>query len=320
MSPKRLFLGLTLFVFLWAAVGGRTAGPATPQGPNSILMSTQNAFGGIIDTLLTPVKFIFAGAQGIANRAVARLGDTQNQNESAESLHQQIAELHDQLDQRDRQLRIDEEYLLQLQAMAPQGLSARDLLFASITGSQAGAGAGVITLDKGSMDGVQRGMPVTACVTISVPTEPVNPAEGPAPPATRIVPQATLLGMVDAVNAKTCSVRLMTDPHMKTQAVLVRRLSDRYALLTSEPCLVEGLGNGQLRCDTLDVGKTFAIPQPGDLVELLDQNWPANMRYMVLGEVTAVARKDTQILRYDLTITPRVNVNTIQSVLIVLKS
>ena len=40
---------------------------------------------------------------------------------------------------------------------------------------------------------------------------------------------------------------------------------------------------------------------------------------MVIGEVSSIARKDTQILRYDLTITPRVNANNVQSVLVVLK-
>ena len=41
---------------------------------------------------------------------------------------------------------------------------------------------------------------------------------------------------------------------------------------------------------------------------------------MLIGEVTAVGKKDTQILRYDLTITPRININSLQSVLIILKT
>ena len=52
---------------------------------------------------------------------------------------------------------------------------------------------------------------------------------------------------------------------------------------------------------------------------LSDQIWPAEVHYMVIGEVASVARKDTQLLRYDLTISPRVNLNSVQTVLVVLK-
>jgi cell shape-determining protein MreC len=284
------------------------------------MQATQNFFGGIVDTLLTPAKFIFTGVQGIATWTVNRVSATHDENDSLDSLHQQIDQLKDQIDQRDRRLTLAEERLQQLGALAQQGLAATDLLPASITGGQAGPGANLITLDKGAADGVRYGMPVTACAYMPVRTEPVVPTQNPGQPTIALVPQATLLGVVDSVGPKTATVRLMSDPHMKTQALLVRRFSDRAVALTPDPCLVEGLGDGQLRCNTIDVGKALADPEPGDLVELADRAWPANMRLMVIGEVTAVAHKDTQLLRYDLTITPRVNINTLQTVLIVLKS
>ena len=319
LSPRRLFAALTLAVFLWATIGGRISANAPTTNSPSFMMSTQDFFGGIIDTILTPPKWIFSGMQGAANRTVARM-NTNTTGDTVDSLRQKLDETTDQLNQRDRQLHIYEQLLLQYQALAPFGLSARDLLPANITGAQTGPGAAIITLDKGSLDGVTQGMPVSAAITVSVPTAPVNPADGPAQPTTKIVPAATILGIVESVAPKTCTVRLMTDPHMKTEAVLVRRLPDRAALLTPDPCLVEGLGDGQLRCATIDVAKILAPPELGDLVELADRNWPPITRFMLIGEVTAVGKKDTQILRYDLTITPRININSLQSVLIILKS
>ena len=319
LSPRRLFAALTLIVFLWATVGGRLNANASPNNSPSFMMSTQDFFGGITDTILTPPKWIFSGVQGVANRTVARM-NTNTAGETLDSIRQERDLFRDQRDQSDRQLHIYEQLLLQYQALAPFGLSSRDLLPASITGGQTGPGAAIITLDKGSLDGVTQGMPVSAAITVSVPTASVNPADGPAQPTTKIVPAATILGIVESVAPKTCTVRLMTDPHMKTEAVLVRRLPDRAALLTPDPCLVEGLGDGQLRCATIDVAKILAEPQIGDLVELADRNWPPVTRFMLMGEVTAVGKKDTQILRYDLTITPRININSLQSVLIILKT
>ncbi|MGN6368432.1 MAG: rod shape-determining protein MreC [Phycisphaerae bacterium] len=320
LSPRRIFAASTLALFLWATIGGRlNADTPSPRASNSFMFAAQDVFGGILDTLLTPPKWIFSSIQGVANRTIARMNSNPS-GESIETLRLERDQLRDQIDQRDAQIRQYEQLLLQYQALAPFGLTSHDLLSASITGAQTGPGAAIITLDKGSLDGVTRGMPVSAAITVSIPTAPVNPAEGPSKPATQVVPAATLLGMVDSVAPKTCTVRLMSDPHMKTEAVLVRRLPDRAALLTPDPCLVEGLGDNQLRCATIDVAKVLATPEIGDLVELADRNWPPATRFMLIGEVTAVSRKDTQILRYDLTITPRINLNSLQSVLIILKS
>ena len=206
LSPRRLFAALTLFVFLWATIGGRINPNTSPNTSPSFMMSTQNFFGGIIDTLLTPPKWIFSSIQGVANRTAARMSPSVG-GESLESVRQERDQLRDQLYQSDRQVNIDEQLLLQYQAVAPFGLTARDLLPSNITGAQAGPGSAIVTLDKGSLDGVQRGMPVSAAITVSVPTAPVNPADGPAQPTTKIVPAATLLGMVDSVAAKTCTVR-----------------------------------------------------------------------------------------------------------------
>jgi cell shape-determining protein MreC len=303
ISPRRIFWAAIFAGCIWAFVGGRTSAPENRNSSPSILRRTQDFAGETISTLLTPAKFIFTGIQSIASTTVDRLTAHHDATESIDSLHQTIAQLTDQLDQRDRQIRLDQEVFVATKAMAPQGLRADELLPAGVTGYQAGPGASLLTLDKGSSDTIHRGMVVTACSTTTA----------------GVIPQASILGAVDGVWAKTCTVRLLTDPHMKMQAKLVRRSTSGSAVLTPDPCLVEGMGDGKLRCNTISVGEALAEPEVGDLMQLSDQNWPAEVQYMVIGEVTSVARKDSQLLRYDLTISPRVNLNSVQTVLVVLK-
>jgi cell shape-determining protein MreC len=286
---------------IWAFVGGRTNAPENRTSSPSVLRRTQDFAGETISTLLTPAKFIFTGVESLASTTVDRLTAHHDATESLDSLHQTIAQLTDELDQRDRQIRLDQEVFTATKAMAPQGLRADELLPAGVTGYQAGPGASLLTLDKGSSDGIRRGMVVTACSTTTA----------------GVIPQASILGAVDGVWAKTCTVRLLTDPHMKMQAKLVRRSTGGSTVLTPEPCLVEGMGDGKLRCDTISVGDALAEPEVGDLMQLADTNWPAKVMYMVIGEITSVGRKDSQLLRYELTVSPRVNVERVQTVLVV---
>jgi cell shape-determining protein MreC len=303
ISARRLFWSATLAACVWAFVGGRTSAPESRNAPPSLLQRTQGLAGETVSTFLTPAKFIFTGVQSVAANTVDRLTAHHEATESVDSLHQTIAQLTDELDQRDRQIRLDEEVLTATKALAPQGLRADELLIAGVTGYQAGPGASLLTLDKGTADGIRRGMVVTACATT----------------AAGVIPQASILGAVDTAWAKTATVRLLTDPHVKIQAKLVRRSTGGSTVLTPEPCLVEGMGDGKLHCSTISVGQALAEPEIGDIMQLADQNWPAAVQYMVIGEVSSVARKDSQLLRYDLSIVPRVNLNSVQSVLVVLK-
>ncbi len=314
ISPRRIFWSALAAACVWSFVGGRTASPASRGGDVSALQRTQDFFGGAVTTMLTPATFMLSGIQHIGAQAVDRITAHHDATESIDTLHQTVAQLYEEIDQRDRQIRLDQELFTATKSMAPQGLRADELLVAGVTAYQSGPGASLITLDKGTGDGVARGMVVTACTT--------TPIVDPATKRTTtqgVVPQASILGFIQTASAKISTVRLLTDPRMKIQAKIVRRLPEGSAVLTPDLCLVEGLGDGRLRCNTISVNDVLAEPLPGDLVELADQNWPASVRYMVIGEVSAIARKDTQILRYDLTITPRVNANNVQTVLVVLK-
>ncbi len=314
LTPRRLFWSLTFAACLWAFIGGRTAAPSTRNASPSIMQRTQGFLGEALSTILTPAKFIFTGMQGVGTWAADRMDAHHDATESIDTLRQTIAQLNDQVDQRDRQIRLDQELFTATKSLAPQGLRADELLPAGVTGYQAGPGSSILTLDKGNSDGIHRGMVVTACSTTPI----VNPNTKQT--TTGIVPQASILGVVDTVLARTSTVRLLTDPRMKTQAKLVRRLPEGSVVLTPEPCIVEGVGDGKLRCETISVGNVARrTPTRRPHAELADQNWPAEVRYMVIGEVATVARRDTQLLRYDLTITPRLNLNSVQTVLIVLK-
>ncbi len=254
-----------------------------------------------VDLLLTPGRAVFTGAQSLVASTVSRLTDRPADAPSADQFREQIRYLEDLVAYQNGQLQDLNQKIKDISSLSPHGLTERDILLASITAYEAGPGASLLKIDKGTMDGVALDMVVIA---------KVSP-----------------LGRIVAVGPKTATVRLLTDPSASTarataaslagvRATIIRRSQPTDQVIVPT-CLVKGLGNGEMICESV-VTDTPLQPLPGDRVQLNDPNWPAKVQYMVLGDVTAVGRNDKQLLRYELKISPRVSPSSIQSVLIVL--
>jgi len=169
-------------------------------------------------------------------------------------------------------------------------LSEQQFLPANIIGHSASVASSYCTLDKGTAHGVQRGCPVLL--------------------------QFALLGRVVEAGPYTCRVQLLTDPAMRqVQARVVRRTAGELQTVV-EACLVSGLGNNALRCDTIEV-HTF-VPQKGDMLSLSDKEWPAAVQGVIIGNVQEVRENELQRLRYDLVIEPAATVYTAGQISIIL--
>ncbi len=252
---------------------------------------------------LTPPKFIFTSAQRIAF-AFLRQGGGSEGDESIESLRDKVTALQDEnawlkgqtLDAWGKLAALNQ--LQQNYQIRPQ-----DVLSATVTGHQAGSGASILNLDKGSKNGVQAGAPVVA-----------------------VFERICLLGRVSNVGLVTCDVRLASDPGGKGIVVQIVRpqlqTTPRGPVLqdiavTSQPYLMIGKGGNQMEIDGINVSD--AQPMKGDLVCLTDRDWWANTQHMVLGQVDAVGKQDNQQLRYRITVSPRVPIMTQRTVMIVMK-
>ena len=60
-------------------------------------------------------------------------------------------------------------------------------------------------------------------------------------------------------------------------------------------------------------------PKRGDLVQLIDNQFPPQAQYMVIGQIDDVSTRADQPLRYSLHVTPRVAVTSLHTVMILTK-
>lgn len=133
-----------------------------------------------------------------------------------------------------------------------------------------------------------------------------------------VLAHSALVGRLVSVGPETCTVRLLSDPRMKEIAAIVRPTADGQISIDPQ-CFVHGLGNGLMRCrpnETLG----YSPPRPGDLILLNDTDWPAAVNGAVIGIVKAVRPSDRTSLRWKLKIVPRVDVQQLHHVWIVLSS
>ncbi len=131
-----------------------------------------------------------------------------------------------------------------------------------------------------------------------------------------VLAHQALVGRLISVGPETCTVRLLTDPRMKEIAAIVRPAPDGQISIDPQ-CFVRGRGNGLMRChpnETLG----YSPPRPGDLLLLNDTDWPAAVNGAVIGVVNSVRPSSRTSLRWKLKIAPRVDVQQIHHVWIVL--
>jgi cell shape-determining protein MreC len=167
-------------------------------------------------------------------------------------------------------------------------LSEEKLLPATLSGQSTSPSGQIYFLDKGSAQGVRPGMIVLS----------------------RLAP----LGRIINVGTYASELRLITDPATKMIARVVRPV-DGGTLVISDSALITGAGDNALRCDSIKV--TGLEPRPGDMLVLQDPDWSA-VTGAPLGEIDTVKRSESAILRYDITITPRVTVSRSNNVMILI--
>lgn len=290
MSARRWFWTLLVAASLWCWLGARTEGAEAPANV-SLIKHAENMVRAPLGILLTPGRYLPFRVQQFISWTFVRASQVRTPGESVEDMRDRNRTLENEntyLSGQLQQLQDKIDTLTRIKETT--GISARDIVSANITGYQSGMATNLISLDKGTSDGVQRGMVVLS--------------------------KLSPLGRVQLSGLKTCEVQLVTDPRVKVQASIIRRTREGSTMVLVPNCLVSGMGEGQLACDTVKVNDVALAPEKGDLVLLMDRAWPSRVHSTVLGEVTEVGRRESQRGRFDIHIIPRVNINSITAVMI----
>lgn len=155
---------------------------------------------------------------------------------------------------------------------------AQDLesLGARVIGRPASSWEGVITIDRGSSDGVAQGMPV--------------------------VSTAGLLGQTVEVAAHSAKVRLITDQRSGVAALVQRSRADG---------IVHGSIDGDL---TMDFVAQRAAAKAGDVV-ITSGMGGVYPKGLIIGEITSVER-DASALYLDIEMTPAADIRGLEEVIV----
>ena len=319
MSPKKWFWSILAAAFCWSIASWRWSGDVEHPGA---LRSTQNIVGFPLSTALVPPKIIFTSMQETVFGVLRRASPTGENPGTLDDLRDQITGYKTENTQLKEMLTAANGRLLAYQQMQSIGIQPDDTLVATVLGYEAGPGASVLDLDKGTMHGVNSGDPV-------VVTLPRSPGESPDPNVgdrLQNMLRVCLIGRVVSSNSLISKVRLLSDPGVTVHAQIIRPQLQRNPngpgpfandAVTSVPCLLIGMGAGEMKIE--DINVQSAQPVKGDLVCLTDADWWSKTQYMVVGKIDSVARKENQPLRYNITVSPMVPVMTRRTVMIITK-
>lgn len=297
MSAKRWFWSLMAAGLCWSYAGWQWDGDPQDAGA---LRRTQYAAGVPAELALIPPTFLATRAQQFLASAVRPTGAG---SANADELRNQVAALQNENAQLKAMILDASARLTALGQLQQQyQIAPQDVVPATITSWQAGPGASIMRLDRGSNSGVKEGAPVMA-------------------PFERIC----LLGKVSKVGPVSCEVRLVSDPASKVLVQIVRPQIQKTPggpvvqdiVVTQQPSLLDGKGDNRMEINGINVAD--AQPQKGDLVCLTDRAWWGKTQHMVLGQIDAVGRQDNQPLRYTISVSPRVPTVTLGSVMILIK-
>jgi len=261
-----------------------------------------------VKTALVPSYFftlIQGGIQQAAHRAAA--GDRNAQ--SNEALQEQIRQYQDEHAQI-KQLLEQAQARLGAQSQAQlAGIGAERIVWATVFGSGSTPGRSILQLARGTRDGVSDG----DLVVMGYVAENSTRVEG-----------VTLLGRIEAADEKVSVAQMLSDPSLKVSAEIIRTQIQtpgapgvvRNLHITTKPCLVEGLGSNQMAIRDVDVEPNVQ-PQVGDLVVLSDNQFAETAQLMVIGIISDVGHRDMQPLRYQISVSPRVPISSLRSVMII---
>jgi len=305
LSPRRWFWLLMAAGGLWAWAGWKWDGdPGNPRWMRSL----QRGVFQIVQFVEIPPQFIFTLSREATTGVVRKIAFTPASSEtgglSAEDLTVRLHNLQNENAQLKAMLVEANSRLEALQHLQMIGIRPEDTVVSNVVSLGSGSDGGKLHIDKGADSGVATGDAIVA------------PLE-----------QVALLGRVSMANKKDALVLLLTDPSSKVQAQILRPrvvpantrgvMTDQ--IVTTRPCLVQGMGNNLMRSLDVDVQQGVA-PQMGDLVCMTDPGWPAKTQYMVIGQIEKVAHREDQPLRYELTISPRIAATTQRTVVVLTKN
>ena len=269
LTGRQWFWALMLAGFVWAYAGGRWA----TGSAGAVMCGGQDIVSNPARFVLTPASWLATQGQLAIDWVFRSIGESHRATETLASLEEKNRRLEDELAVQTGQMQILSEDLKRHNVIQQIGLSPRDVVRAYITGHNAGAGADTIRIDKGAQDRVHVDDPV-------------------------ISDEIQIVGRVMSVGQKTAEVRLISFPKAKVGATIVRLSNGKAMPLLKEPCLVQGMGNGEFKTDTVKL--IDAKIAPGDIVQLFDHDWPVKLQYFILGVVSEVGVNPEQPLRYEL--------------------
>ncbi len=306
MSLRRWFWLLITAGIAWCWVGGRW--DADSARPGWMRKFQHGVIAQPVLTLEIPAEFIFKlareGTTGVLKKIAFSPPGAGPGGLTDLELNEQVRDLQNENAQLKAMLQDANERLLALQHLEMIGIRSGDVVSATVLGLGTGPEQSKLFIDKGAQDGIAANNAVVA---------PLQ--------------QVTLLGRVILAGQKECTVYLLTDPSISVQAQIVRprvlpasgRTPPTGVVtdlpVTTSPCLVQGIGNNQMRSLNVDVQQGIP-PMPGDLVRLTDREWPAKVQNMVIGQIEKVSQRIDQPLRYELLISPRVAATTQRSVMV----
>jgi cell shape-determining protein MreC len=261
-----------------------------------------------VQTALVP-SYFFSLIQGGIQHAARQVTVADRSAQSNEALQEQVRQYQDELTQL-KQLADQAKDRLDAQSRAQlAGIGVDRVIWANVYGSGASPGRSILHLARGTSDGVSEGDLV---------------ALGDVPEDRSRVSGLTLLGRIETADEKVSVAQLFSDPLMKVSAEIIRTQLQapgvpgvaRDLRITTEPCLVEGLGANQMAIRDVNVEPNVQ-PQAGDLVVLSDNHFPDAAQFMVIGVINDIGRRDAQPLRYSISVSPRVPVTSLRSVMII---
>jgi cell shape-determining protein MreC len=120
-------------------------------------------------------------------------------------------------------------------------------------------------------------------------------------------------------------VRLITDRGVRIGAYFGRlnTQTNRVEPLRTSPPLIEGTGDGAMRCATMltmeEVNAESVQLRPGDWVLLDDREWDERVHYRPIGKVVRVEKQAASPLYADIRIEPMTNLTQLNEVMVLTK-
>lgn len=136
-----------------------------------------------------------------------------------------------------------------------------------------------------------------------------------------------IVGTVDRAGLAGAEVRLVTDPGFRVGAYFGRFEKDEsdgsihFRRLDTPPALIEGVGDGAMRCATaLTIADIESAGlRAGDWVVVEEHDWDARVQRRRLGKVVYIAPRRASPLYADIRIEPTANLSRLREVMVLTK-